>query len=167
MRRKSLHKFRLAAWLVSLAFALLALPTGAAWQCLDGHACPPGCTMQRLGLEAAARSPGSLPACCRPHAGAPAQRCPLCSGARPQHARLKGRCTSPVCVLRIQAKPDVMSQAPVHFVLDFHAAVAQPPAAASVPAPELGEALAFSAPRAPPGRTARLLVSPRAPPTLL
>ncbi|HLJ57173.1 MAG TPA: hypothetical protein VKT77_19200 [Chthonomonadaceae bacterium] len=150
-----------------MAFAVWALPSGAAWQCLDGHACPPGCTMQRVGSGSASRAPGSLPACCGSHAGAPGGHCPLCSGARPQHARMSGQCTSPVCVLRVQAKPDVTTGSHFHPAVVFALVAALPPPVAPIPAPESPSPATFSSPRAPPERPAAPPRSPRAPPSLL
>ncbi len=165
MRGRSLPNRRGVAWLLSVAFILMASVSGASWQCLDGHACPSGCTMQRVG--AGTHGNASLPACCRPRqsGGMGMAHCALCSSASPKHAQMRERCTSPVCVLRVQVKPDINTQAHFHFVFDTTAVLL--PCAAPALLPEQAAPLTFGSPRAPPGRMVLRPSSPRAPPTLL
>lgn len=169
MKRRSLHNRRWVAWLLSMAFVLMTLPSGASWQCLDGHPCPPGCTMQHRGGNPDAKGSASPHACCLPQtsANAGAAHCALCASARPEHAQIKERCTSPICVLRVQAKPDISTPAPVHFVLDFDTTAILLPVSSPMLVPEETASVSFGSPRAPPDRFVVRLHSPRAPPILL
>ena len=164
MRARSLHNCRGFAWILSIAFVLMATVSGASWQCLDGHPCPPGCTMQHRGEQTKANGPDAPHACCTAHAvpSAGPPRCALCSTARPKNAHLKARCTSPVCVLRTQVKPDVGTQTHAPFALDVTAVLFAAPAYVLV-SEETGS-VSFGSSRAPPDRGVVRLSSPRAPP---
>ena len=166
---RSLYNRSGVAWLLSMAFVLMTLPSGASWQCLDGHLCPPGCTMQHRGQDAASGGSSTLRSCCLTHKSENAKRarCALCSTARPEHSQLKERCTSPVCVLRIQAKPDASTPTHVPFVVDLDTTAILLPVSTLVLLPEETASLSFGSPRAPPGRVPACLRSPRAPPVLL
>lgn len=165
--RKCVHFNRIRiTWLLTVAFALMALPSGASWQCLDGHACPPDCTMQQA--RTTKRSSASH-ACCLPQKerGTGSTHCALCSEARPEYAKVKERCTSSVCVLRIQAKPDVVTPAYSHFLFDFETSVPFLPFSSVDVCLEERTILSFSESRAPPGSLSLCLFSPRAPPFFL
>jgi len=164
MRRRSLYNRRWVAWLLSIAFVLMTLPSRATWQCLDGHACPPDCTMQHMG-ENAQCSP-SPHACCLSQSskGTGGVHCALCSGAGSKNAQIKERCTSPVCVLRTISKPDISAAATVHFVFECDKNAILLPLPSLVIVPEETVFLSFGTPRAPPNRVIVRLYSPRAPP---
>lgn len=165
MKRRSLHNQRGIAWLLSMAFVLLTLPSGASWQCLDGHPCPTGCTMQHREGNGAA----SPRACCMARKGAHAGTapCALCSSARPGHSQINEGCTSPICVLRVKAKPEISALAHVHFVFDLDMTAILLPVSSPVLLPEETASLYYSSPRAPPDRVVVRIHSPRAPPRLL
>jgi hypothetical protein len=163
------HKRRWAGWFLSLLLLTMSLSAQASWQCLDGHLCPPGCTMQHGAQQPGAQGAASVPACCLPRNGAKAagaaMHCSLCAQARPGHSRIKERCTSPVCVLRVQARPDVAPQSHVLLVFDTTAILLsyfEP-----ITVPEETAPRFFGAPRAPPDRIVVRLCSSRAPPVLL
>jgi len=158
----ALYNRRGVAWLLCVAFILMASVSGASWQCPDGHACPPGCTMQHGGEKANGAS--SPHACCMPQnsRNPGAAHCPLCSTASAANTQIKERCTSPICVLHVKAKPPINTRAQVHFVLDTTTILL--PASSRVVAPEETRSLSFGSSRAPPDRVVVRLSSPRAPP---
>ena len=163
MKRRTFANRRGIAWLLSVAFLLMAVASGASWQCLDGHPCPPECVMLHQEDSAQAHS-ASPPACCIPKekiaSGAP--HCALCSKASPANTRIQEGCTSPGCVLRIQARPDILSQS--HFYFGFDTATLLLPNTLCVPAPKMTGAVSFRSPRAPPNPGIVRITSPRAPP---
>lgn len=167
MKRRLRHNRRGIAWLLSVAFVLMATASGTSWQCLDGHPCPPGCTMQHLGEHAQETRASALPACCQPqqNAKASAEHCALCSTARATNTRVTEACTSSICVLRIKAKPDLT--APVHLLFLFDSPAILLPGPAPLLVAQETDVLAFGSPRAPPERRVLRLTSPRAPPVLL
>jgi hypothetical protein len=169
MRKRPFQNRRWVAWLLSMAFALMTLPSGASWQCLDGHACPPGCTMQHIGENAKAKGPASPRACCLPQnsKNTGAVRCALCSSAGSKYSQTKERCTSPVCVLRAKNKPDISAITHVHFVFDVDTNAILLPLPSPILVPEETVFLSFGSPRAPPDRVIVRLYSPRAPPVWL
>jgi hypothetical protein len=170
MKRLSFHNQRWTAWLLSVAFGLMASVSQASWQCLDGHPCPPGCTMQHMG-EAANRNPSApRPACCVSRESTPARaagHCAKCADAKPSNSRIKGGCTSPICVKRIADKPHASGPVHVDLIFDFDSTAVLLPEPAHALAPEAAAVIRSSPPRAPPGRTVVSLYSPRAPPTIL
>jgi hypothetical protein len=163
----SLYKRRGVAWLLCVAFVWMASVSGASWQCLDGHPCPPGCAMLHRGNPQDAKGASSLPSCCvsqdRPDVGA--AHCSLCATVRSNHPRVQERCTSPHCVLRVNAKPDVNTSAHLHFAVDTTTVPLPTPLYLVVP--EATDSLTFSSSRAPPERVVIRLSSPRAPPVWL
>lgn len=167
MRRRFLPNRRWVGWLLSIAFVLMTLSSEASWQCLDGHACPPGCTMQHTDGDV---KHASMPrACCllRNSKGTGAVHCALCAGAGPEYARGKERCTSPICVLRVKQKPEISRATPAYFAFDLDTNTILLPIPAPVLIPEEMVPLSFGSPRAPPERIVVRPSSPRAPPVLL
>lgn len=150
-----------------MAFVIMALPTGGAWQCLDGHPCPPDCTMQKV--SGSLNGSASALECCLPQKSkvSLSAHCTLCSSARPEDSQIKERCTSPVCVLRIRATPDMSAPVYVHFAFDFDTNAILLPAPAPTLVFEETTAPSFTSPRAPPIRLIIRLSPPRAPPVLL
>ena len=167
MRERSLYNLRGGAWLLSVVFVLMATVSGASWQCLDGHPCPPGCTMQHRGDPVTTNGSASGHACCAPHSSPNTGKahCVLCSAARPNSSQVKARCTSPVCVLRTQMKPDVSVQAHAFVVFDITAVLPAVPVYVLVP--EVTGSISFGSSRAPPDRLIVRFSSPRAPPVSL
>ncbi|MCX6382592.1 MAG: hypothetical protein NT023_24455 [Armatimonadetes bacterium] len=167
MRSNLLHNRKWVAWLLCMAFVIMALPSGGAWQCLDGHPCPDDCAMQKAGES----SKGSVSAleCCLPQRIKVASKahCTLCSSARPEDSQIKERCTSPVCVLRVRATPDMSAPAHVYFAFDFDTNAILLPTPAPALVFEETTAPSFPSPRAPPVRLIIRLSPPRAPPVLL
>jgi len=167
MKKRSLHNRRGIVWLLSVAFVLMAMGSGASWQCLDGHPCPPGCTMLHMREKTQAKGSSSPHACCvqQDSANAGTAHCAFCSTARSTNTQMEERCTSPICVLRIQAKPDVTTQAHIHFVFDTAAILL--PVIEPVLIPEATGSVSFGSSRAPPDQVVIRLSSPRAPPVWL
>lgn len=167
MKILSLYNRKGVAWFLSVAFVLMATVSGASWQCLDGHLCPPGCTMQQSGGKVKSSGSVSVPSCCVSHGSSPQVHrspCALCAAAHASNSQLKARCTSSVCVLRMQAKPDSSLQA-MHSPLVLDTASVLLPAPGYVLVPEETAALSFGSARAPPPDQAIVrLFSPRAPP---
>lgn len=167
MKQTSLHNHKGLLWLLCVAFVFMAAPSDAAWQCLDGHPCPPDCAMQKTG--GASKPSAAHRECCKPQksAEANAKGCALCASARPEQANIKEGCTSPVCVLRVKAKPDVASPAPLFFLFDFDYDVAMLFSLAPPPIIDEAAIATFCSLRAPPSRLICRLSTPRAPPILL
>ena len=165
MLRPLIHNRKVVVWLLSAAFILMNTASGASWQCLDGHACPPGCTMQHIGTSS--KGSTSIHACClrQMNPNAVSLHCALCSSASPQHSRIKERCTSPVCVLHIQAKPDISTHSQFHFIDDAAVIPLQLQPQVDIPIETI--TLSYGSPRAPPDRLVLLPSSPRAPPVCL
>ncbi len=168
MKKRPFQNRRWVAWLLSMAFVLLTLPSGASWQCLDGHTCPPNCTMQQSGGQSQPSGSLPVPSCCLSRSSPSAAKihCALCSTARAANSQLQTRCTSPVCVLRIQAKPDSSLQAThAPFVVDTTAILLPVPTYILIP--EATASVSFGSSRAPPDRVVARLSAPRAPPAQL
>ena len=167
MKRRRPHSYKWIAWILCVAFLAMSVVSQASWQCLDGHPCPPGCSMQHQGDAPKATAPR---ACCvlgpdRSRAGSAG--CSLCASAAPSHSSSAERCTSPICVKNIKAKPHVLPSAHIDFVFDFDFTailLAQP---TPLPLPTVSCPIVSSPPRAPPGRAVVCSYSPRGPPTLL
>ena len=169
MKERSLYNLRGCAWFLSVVFVLMATVSGASWQCLDGHPCPPGCTMQQSEQQNRSdRAAAPLRACCVSHRSAQNApvHCTLCSTAHAANSQFKVRCTSPICVLRTQMKPDADTHTSVPFVLD--AAVTLPlPVPIYVLLPEETGSVSFGSSRAPPQGVVVCPSAPRAPPIRL
>jgi hypothetical protein len=167
MQGRLLNNHRWAAWVLCAAFVLMSVVSRASWQCLDGHPCPPGCTMQHDG---AAGKGASSQACCvagSERSRSAAAACKLCATATPKHKSSES-CTSPICVKHIQAKPHV-TQAFSHFdfVFDFDSTAILLPAPSPVLVAEVTTLEISAPPRGPPGAIQLRLHSPRGPPVLL
>jgi len=167
MQNRFLQNHRWIAWVLCAAFVSLSVTSHASWQCLDGHPCPPGCSMQH---EGAPGNVGGTHACCitgSTRAGASTSACKLCATAAPSHKNTES-CTSPICVKHIQAKPHVAQpQSHVGFVFDFDSTAILLPAHAPTLVPEVTALLISAPPRAPPGRAHVCAHTPRGPPSLL
>lgn len=98
MELRRTQKRRGMGWLLALALLVLAVPSGASWQCLNGTPCPSDCPMLR-GIRT------SLPQC----AADAAVHCSRCHPAGPMISALSSHgqvfCTTPQCVLRVNTKP--------------------------------------------------------------
>lgn len=81
--------------IVVLLFAATA--TGAAWQCLDGTPCAPGCRM----MEHVGQTPQA-------HSCCPAAE--SLSLRSPRAGQCETACTSSPCVVRVKPKPEVLIQ---------------------------------------------------------
>jgi len=166
MKSRLLDYRKWVAWIVSAAFLSMSVVSQASWQCLDGHPCPPGCSMQHAG-EASKGS--ALPACCMPKAShpTPAGGCRLCSTAKSSHTTKVEGCTSPICIKQIKARPQIAGPAHFDFVFDFDSTAVLLPELSPLPAPEVTVLLVSAPPRAPPGVAVVTRYSPRGPPSLL
>ena len=166
MKTSCLNNRRWIAFFLSLAVMFMTLPSGASWQCPDGHVCAPDCLMQH---GDAPKRGGTPHACCKiqKNAGGGASSCDLCKNSKSKHAQLKSGCTSNACILRMQAKSDVIATSIFHFNSDSDAPATLPSFANLNVAIEATRPLTFSSPRAPPDRLIVSLSSPRAPPIRL
>jgi hypothetical protein len=154
-KRQPLNR-RLTAWLLMAALVFSVASSGASWQCLDGHPCPPGCKMTSNPTAASTRS------CCQ----TAKKNCPMCAGASAApHSGVRMGCTSPICVVRFKDKPDALKQAVVRFHVELEAVVL-PPTPVLI-APEMTASVYAGSPRAPPRHIVTRSCSPRAPPILL
>ena len=169
MSTGSIHNRKWLAWLLSAAFVLMTLPSVATWQCLDGHACPPGCTMQHMGENAKANGSSSPRSCCllKNSKEDGSQHCALCTSANSKNSLVKERCTSPMCVLRTIEKPDSSATVGAHFVFHLDTNSVLLPAASYTLVPEETVTISFGSSRAPPDRLFVRVSSPRAPPVCL
>lgn len=143
---------RWLAWPLILALLGMTSSSGAAWQCPDGHLCPPDCMMAAHTVESAVAQP-------------PPPECSRCAEAeKVVRSGAEMGCTSPVCVLRISPKPAATSVSKVFVTID--SATVLPMSVVVVESPESTSpsiALITQPPRSggtPPH-------APRAPPTFL
>lgn len=153
---------RLVAITVIAAMGSGSLASQAMWQCLDGHPCPPGCLMTHG--QAAAHSGRD---CCKAKpTRSPSAHCALCTPAPTLKRAVSSQsCTSPQCVLRLKAKPDVAAACTPHFTFEVPAAIL--PAVAEVPTLEVNALKVAVGPRAPPGIEPAPHNPSRAPPASL
>ena len=106
---------RWIGWLLTLAMIVLAMPSGASWQCLDGTPCPANCPMLR---ESSSRT-----ASCATPLG---KHCSLCASrtaaviTSPYHGSALS-CTSPKCVVRVSERPASTLQHGVEFHIPLFA----------------------------------------------
>ena len=94
------HNRRLTAGLLILAFLVMALPSGASWQCMDGKPCDADCKMPHGATPRASDSVVSF----EPHCS----HCPTDSVAALTSISYKDShcsCTTPQCVLRVFEHP--------------------------------------------------------------
>ena len=155
---------RLLPLLLVLSIVSMATASGASWQCLDGHKCPPGCTMLHESSSSSEKPEAVHHACCLETPKATSgSSCPNRESLT--GPKLKKGCTSPTCVLRIMAKPDAAAS-PHVTVLSPDVAVLVPLVPTSVITEET-KALFVSSPRAPPRSGICRLLSSRAPPSLI
>jgi hypothetical protein len=89
---------RLTAWLLTLTLLLVALPSGASWQCLDGTPCPPDCPMLAKNRTEKPSCQGTKSSHC--------EACPTAPVVIPQQQTL-AVCPLSQCVLKVQAQPEV------------------------------------------------------------
>ncbi len=151
------HNCKAAHWLMAILLFCTANVSHAAWQCLDGHLCPPGCVL--LPRRDAAQSPAS---CCVTKQG----HCSMClTGTRITERKTQTACTSSVCVLRIQAFPDAVSVTHTFDFVDTPAIL--PTITFTSDSIQLVALIASTPSRAPPRTRLVLSHSPRAPPVLL
>ena len=167
MKRRRPNSYKWIAWILCTAFLAMSVVSQASWQCLDGHPCPPGCSMQHQGEVPKGAAPH---ACCvarpdRPRPGSTA--CSLCASAAPSHGSSVKRCTSPICVKHLKAKPHVSAPPHFDFVYDFDSTAILLPQPTPLPLLTVSGPIVSSPPRAPPGRAVVCSYSPRGPPALL
>ena len=96
-------------WLLTIVMIVLALPSGASWQCLDGTACPSGCPMLQ-------DSRSRMTSCKSPTG----QHCALCAPRITAvvislHHGDTLSCTTPKCVVRVSERPASTMQHGVEF----------------------------------------------------
>lgn len=94
------HSRKLVAWLLTLALLVIALPSGASWQCQDGTPCPSDCKMHHGATPRASDSVVSF----EPHCS----RCPTGSVAALTSIGYEDSncsCTAPQCLLRVSERP--------------------------------------------------------------
>ncbi len=109
MTSRTQNNRRWIGWLLTLAMVVLALPSGASWQCLDGTPCPANCPMLRASSSrtaSCATSSGKHCSLCTPRAAA------LITS--PHHGSAIA-CTSPKCVVRVSERPASTLQQGVKF----------------------------------------------------
>lgn len=100
------HKQRLIGWLLTFTLLILALPSDASWQCLNGTPCPQNCPL--IGQSAPVSQPGVQPV-------AHCAKCHFAPTLAPPPGR-ETRCTSSPCILRIHTKPAAsLSAKIIHF----------------------------------------------------
>lgn len=145
----------LAGWLLTFVMLIMATASGASWQCLDGHACPPGCLMTK-------GSPAPAKRACCPTASV---SCPLSPSA--VHIAPVGtgeHCSSSVCVLRLRARPDAAKHSVGLHIADLWFVL---PVSISLPHCSVVSPAFFPDPVYPARGGGTSPASPRAPPSLL
>ncbi len=132
MKTGTFQNRRKNAWLLTLLLLALALPSGAAWRCVNGAACPMPCAAAQMRTPAAFRTPAAMPACATCRAAKPADR----------GMRAGANCATTRCVLQIQTRPDAaLTEKTVFF---FPALALPPPAPRYAAAAPKTMALAFA-----------------------
>jgi hypothetical protein len=96
MRRRLKDNRKWAGWLLTLALLVMAMPSGAAWQCLSGTPCPNDCPMLHNENAAAGQS-DSLSRVPASHCS----DCPTVPVALTTHKSHETINTTPQCVLRV------------------------------------------------------------------
>jgi len=123
---------RWIGWLLTLTLLFLALPSGAAWQCLDGTPCPFNCPMlQHSSSDTIA---------CATLAGTPCSRCSHCTPAASYssvtstksftHHSTSLSCTSSKCVVKVSERPASTLQQGIEWHMPL---LALPPPPARLP----------------------------------
>lgn len=96
-RHRNNHR-RWAGWLLTLALLVMAMPSGASWQCLNGTPCPNDCPMLHKNNEASVQN-CSMSSVAAPHCS----HCPTAPAVLlPAHKTHGTTCTTPQCVVRVR-----------------------------------------------------------------